>query len=145
GNVIDSTRSDAQGKFNFKALPGDQQYFYTLGAEDSGIGANILITDATGNVVDQFSNEEKEQFFRYKQLGSDPNAGNYINADDATLSDLNFDSKNDDDLIKDIKYYMTYNEYEALERKAGQEGLGVNLRVQIGAYRTPSPDLFDDI
>lgn len=68
GNKIDSTYTDENGNFEFKALAGDQAYMIMMSEEDADFIIEMEAKSADGKSLKKVSSEENLGVFQYRKL-----------------------------------------------------------------------------
>jgi predicted CXXCH cytochrome family protein len=102
-NIIDSTRTDATGRFYFKNLPSDKNFLFMLDKDDIGLRVKLEYLNTEGKVLQEInSNDDKDQFL-YQNLAQLPhtenNLGEYNLQDNSTI-----EKTNNNDLINELEF-----------------------------------------
>ncbi len=144
GNVVDTAVSDDEGNFTFKTLPYSKDYKIVLDESDAGMSIALNYKNNKGETVKEVTAATDKNMFRYKNL--DTYASHLALDSQNDNSKIKLSSKEINDLRKNIKWLMTYSDYEELHNTY-QTALTdfINLRVQIGAYSKPKANLFKNI
>jgi hypothetical protein len=143
GNIVQSTTTDENGNFDFRNLPAGEEYTVWLDENDQGMTVVLNFKDKDNQVYRTLNSEQDKAFFEFKNLANFTSELSLIASTDDTKFKLVGNDK-EQNFIHDLKQAMTYQYYESLEKKYGRQLLDeVNLRVQIGAYSKPQPDLFN--
>lgn len=85
--LVQTTKTDMLGKFNFVGLPAGENYLLTISAEDNPgvkLPKKITVTDAVGNKVKEMTAGINGNF-RYELLQADENKLSYVYVDDPWL------------------------------------------------------------
>ncbi|HEX5170097.1 MAG TPA: hypothetical protein VFW11_13055 [Cyclobacteriaceae bacterium] len=140
GNILETTTADENGFFEFKKLPADQNYSLMFQEKDAPINFTADYKNSAGEIFKAVSSTEDPSSFRYRNLSSNEAGMTALDAGDGNLS---FPEGNPESLFTPAMTYTAYEEiennfFDRLEDK-------INLRVQVGAYRRPSPELFKDL
>ncbi len=144
GNVVDTAISDDEGNFTFKTLPYSKDYKIVLDESDAGMSVSLNYENNKGEIIKEGTSTENKDLFLYKDLNTYESHLALDSQNDN--SRINLSSEENDALRKNIKWLMTYSDYEELHNTY-QTALTdyINLRVQIGAYSKPKANLFKNI
>ncbi len=144
GNVVDTAITDDEGNFTFKTLPYSSDYKIVLDESDTGMSVSLNYENNKGEVVKEVTTAKDKDLFQYKNLST---FDSHLALDSQNdNSSMNLSSEENDALRKNIKWLMTYSDYEKLHNTYQTELTDyINLRVQIGAYSKPKANLFKNI
>ena len=144
GNVVDTAISDDEGNFTFKTLPYSKDYKIVLDENDTGMSVMLNYKNNKGEIVKEGTSSKNKDLFLYKDLSTFESHLALDSQNDN--SSMNLSSEENDALRKNIKWLMTYSDYEKLHNTYQTELTDyINLRVQIGAYSKPKANLFKNI
>lgn len=120
GEIIQTTTTDALGKFAFADLPADKNYFVTFEESDPAFAdvKKMLLTDEQGKVVKEAAVDVKREF-KFELLSTDQKQLGKIYIDDPWLKVLEFKTKVSAEVHKDSitiieNIYYDYGKYELL-------------------------------
>lgn len=83
--VIDSTVTDNSGKFQFKKLPGDNNYSIAMDGGDD-ISANMKFFDGEGKELLSVNSKDDSNYFSYKKLDDKSGVSPQMDEDDVYIS-----------------------------------------------------------
>ena len=86
GNVVDKVRTDENGKFEFRTLPGQEQYSFVLDEDDPTMVVSVMVTDKEGDVVRRMSSKNSQEVFSYRNLDEVERGTVKLDADESTIS-----------------------------------------------------------
>ncbi|MDN5200353.1 carboxypeptidase regulatory-like domain-containing protein [Fulvivirgaceae bacterium BMA10] len=86
GETIATTKSDSQGSFAFRNLPGGQFYSVALDAIDEGTSISLDFKDKDGNLLTSANAENDPRFFKFKNLPDKQFTDALLAEEDVTIS-----------------------------------------------------------
>ncbi len=119
GEILQTTKTDANGSFQFTNLPADQTILFALDESDSKLKAfnKILLTNVKGVVVKEFTRSNGK--FKFTILPSDQNKLGVLYVDDPWLKVLLLkDQAKKDSLTIVENVYYNYGESKILPEAA---------------------------
>lgn len=115
GEILQTTKTDKDGKFQFTNLPADKNYLFALDESDTKLKLykKIFLTSETGVVIKEFSRANGK--FRFTILPSDQKKLGALYVDDPWLKVLQLknETKKDSIIIVENIYYE-YGEFKIL-------------------------------
>ena len=128
GEILQTTKTDANGSFQFTNLPADQNILFALDEGDTKLKAynKILLTNAKGFVVKEFSRLNGK--FRFSILPGDHNKLGVLYVDDPWLKVLQLkDQAKKDSLTIVENVYYNYGESKILPEAANTLDKVINI------------------
>ncbi len=86
GRVVAAATSDANGRFNFRQLPGGHSYRILLDANNPGMSAQLQFRDSNGQLLAQANTDDDPQYFAYEQLATYQGGSTQITAEDVSIN-----------------------------------------------------------
>jgi len=86
GNVVDKVKTDENGKFEFRTLPGQEQYSFVLSEDDPAMTVSVVVTDKEGDVVQRINNKSSQEVFAYRNLDDVESGTVQLDAAESTIS-----------------------------------------------------------
>ncbi|TRX52044.1 hypothetical protein FNH22_23000 [Fulvivirga sp. M361] len=68
GKVIGASVTDKTGRFTFRTLPAHQQFAFVLEENEAEFNIDIAVLDNEGNIISRFSNNNRQEVFKYRSL-----------------------------------------------------------------------------
>ncbi|MGZ4159009.1 MAG: OmpA family protein, partial [Bacteroidia bacterium] len=115
GEILQTTKTDANGSFQFTNLPADQNVLFALDESDTKLKTmnRIYLTDAKGAVIKEFNRLNGK--FKFSVLPSDYTKMGVLYVDDPWLKVLQLKNEAKKDSITIIEnVYYNYGEYKIL-------------------------------
>jgi outer membrane protein OmpA-like peptidoglycan-associated protein len=115
GEILQTTKTDANGSFQFTSLPADQNILFALDENDTKLKTlnKIYLTDSKGAVVKEFVRSNGK--FKFTILPTDQKKLGAIYVDDPWLKVLQLKNATKKDSITIVEnIYYNYGEYKIL-------------------------------